>query len=332
MAQCAAYFLPGIETYHHDGQFFIVESATPVLAATVTLTANINLGAQLGFLDVNITGGTASFDAQIAIGMVDPMTDSPASPGKITGMEISEALLTSLFDLDFTGSGGTGTPSAMITLPLSATLGTFSRSGTLVINWTDLNSPSTITVDRDAAGALIANSSKQVLQVQVQHADKFIRAVKNYATMQNFDGYFSRTNSLSYTIQGQAYGIETLWLSHVTQDFVEEEYDGAVIQYWRATFNFYAKIKRGTDEPTKSWRFKVLDRGTVILDAGAPDGVSAIKDDDAIITAETNLDGSGGVWNGTTPYYLNAATFAVAAVANDYVTMYQTVDFNALSL
>jgi hypothetical protein len=35
----------------------------------------------------------------------------------------------------------------MITLPLSATLGTFSRSGTLVINWTDLNSPSTITVD-----------------------------------------------------------------------------------------------------------------------------------------------------------------------------------------
>lgn len=198
--------------------------------------------------------------------------------------------------------------------------------------WSSDGIPSTLTVDRDASGNLIKNSSKQVLKVQIQHADKYIRAVKNYASLQNFDSYFNRTNSASYTIQGQAYGIETLWLSHVTQDFTEEDYDGEVEQYWRATFHFYAKIKRGTDEPNKSWRFKILDRGNVVVSGAGVQGEVIADDNGNIIVPETNLNGSGAVWDGTNVYYLNGATFATPAVTNDYTTMYQTADFNLLGL
>jgi len=199
--------------------------------------------------------------------------------------------------------------------------------------WSSDGVSATLEVDRDAAGNLLLNSAKQVLKTQLQHADKYIRGVKNFATMQNFDAYFSRANSASYTIEGQAYGVETLWLSHITQDFVEEEFDGEILQYWRATFHFYFKIKRGTDEPTKAWRFKVLDRGTIKIDTAAPDGFTPIVGDDSVITAETNLDGSGDVWDKTNIYWLNGATgFATAAVGNDYKQMYQLADFNSLGL
>lgn len=198
--------------------------------------------------------------------------------------------------------------------------------------WSSDGIPSTLTVDRDAAGNLIKNSSKQVLKLQIQHADKYIRAVKNYAAMQNFDAYFNRTNSVAYTIEGQSYGIETLWLSHVTQDYVEEDFDGSVEQYWRATFHFYAKIKRGSDEPNKSWRFKILDRGNVVISGAGVQGEVITDDNGNIIVPETNLNGSGDVWDGTNVYYLNGGGYATASITNDYTTMYQTADFNGLSL
>ena len=130
-----------------DGEFFIVASNTPVIAAGVTVTTNINLGARLGFLDVNIANGTASMNGRVGVKLVDPALDSPATPGQITGSEIGDASIASLVSVLFTGANGTGNPSLTATLPLSAALGTFTRNGTLTVTWANLLNPSTIALD-----------------------------------------------------------------------------------------------------------------------------------------------------------------------------------------
>ncbi len=130
-----------------DGTFFIVDSGSPVLSGSATVTTDINVAARLGFLDVSVNHGTATLNAGVAVTLVDPALDNPASPGKITGNEIGNAPVADLVSVAFTGAGGTGNPSLSAALPLSATLGTFTRSGTLTVTWANLLSPSTIALD-----------------------------------------------------------------------------------------------------------------------------------------------------------------------------------------
>jgi len=126
-----------------DGEFFIVESATPQFAATGTVTTNLNGASRLGFINVQLTGGTAALAANLAITLQDPGTDSPATPMLITKTEIGNTVVADLVNLSVTGN-------ASATLPLSASVGTFSQSGNLILSWADITNPAGVNVDASA--------------------------------------------------------------------------------------------------------------------------------------------------------------------------------------
>lgn len=204
------------------------------------------------------------------------------------------------------------------------------------VEWSSDGQPSTQEIDRNAAGNLIQTSAGQVIVTQVRHADLYIRAVKNLATHTDFSAYFSRTNDANFTVDSsgmnKTFSAETLFLSHVTQDFVEEEYDGTVIQYHRATYHFYANISRATGEPT-TWRQKILNQGTFKYDSGSGTAV-AITDPIAntVITEPVKLNQSGEVIDPTSsPYWLDDSA-GPTQTPTAFVKVYLTATFSGLGL
>ena len=49
---------------------------------------NVTADTNLGFLGVKVTNATATMNAAISVGLHDPASDNPASPGKITTNEL----------------------------------------------------------------------------------------------------------------------------------------------------------------------------------------------------------------------------------------------------
>jgi len=200
--------------------------------------------------------------------------------------------------------------------------------------WYSDGQPSSQEIDRDVDGALITNSSYQVLKTMVRHADFYVRAVKNIATHTDYTAYFSRVNNAAYVVDSsgmnKSFPLETLFLSHITQDFVEEEYAGSVIQYHRATGHFYAFISRATGDPT-TWRQKILDEGTMKLDAtnnlpvAITDPVSNVT-----ITEPVKLNGNGDVNDpADDPWWLDGAG-VWSKTPTTFTQVYKTADFSGL--
>ena len=121
------------------GSFFIVDpGATPVFQANVSVNANLNANVNLGFLGVNVTGGSATMAGAFTLTLHDPATDSPATPGIITEKELSAADVTTLATATVNGS-------AALALPLSTTF--FPETATLQANWADITNANTFTVN-----------------------------------------------------------------------------------------------------------------------------------------------------------------------------------------
>jgi parallel beta-helix repeat protein len=119
------------------GTFFIVDPTQPAFAANASLTATINGGASLGFIAVNISGGSVSTNAAASVTLVDPNSD-----GVITLSELTSTGLSSLVNLSLTGS-------ASASLPLSTTVPGISPV-TLSLSWPDVTDPSTLNINTSA--------------------------------------------------------------------------------------------------------------------------------------------------------------------------------------
>lgn len=130
-----------------DGKFFVVTSSGPVFAAAGTVTVNVTGATRLGFLAVSLNNATASMVANLSVRLVDPASDSPGSPGKITATEMGSSPLASLFTVGLSGPTAGSAPTATISIGLTGTLGSWTKTGTLVIQWSDLRTPAAVTVN-----------------------------------------------------------------------------------------------------------------------------------------------------------------------------------------
>ena len=121
------------------GNFFMLEKDPGQTNFSVSgnVSADLNAGARLGFLDVSIQAGSATIAAGLGIRLVDPNSDSPPTAGKITTEEIMGAGLLSITEVNLSGN-------ATVTLPLHsdflASLGK-DGDGTLFIEWPDITNP-----------------------------------------------------------------------------------------------------------------------------------------------------------------------------------------------
>ena len=113
--------------------------ANPRLQLTANLSATVNGGASLGFLNVSINNGSVTGAGTGSLTLVDPQTDSPATPGIITGSELTSTSLSSLVSIGFSGS-------AAASIPLSTTVPGISPV-TLAISFPDLTDPSNVNFD-----------------------------------------------------------------------------------------------------------------------------------------------------------------------------------------
>lgn len=194
----------------------------------------------------------------------------------------------------------------------------------------EFGQPGDVEVDTDAAGALIRNSAGQVLKTTVPHADMYIQAAKNTASRINYRQFFCRANNASYSLAGTTYAAEEIFLHYVDQEEVEEVYEGQLITYYRATFHFYVRVQRASNDPD-TWRAKILNRGTVSLL-----GTAAVPNTDAtgnIITEPVNLDHLGAMLApGATPYWLASASTYATDGATSRVAVIQTANFASLGL
>ena len=120
-------------------QFFIVAEGQPAVQLTANLAATVNGGASLGFLNVSINNGSVTGTGTGSLTLVDPQTDSPATPGVITGSELTSTSLSSLVSIGFSGN-------AAATIPLSTTVPGISPV-TLAISFPDLTDPSNVNFD-----------------------------------------------------------------------------------------------------------------------------------------------------------------------------------------
>lgn len=132
--------------------FFIAEQANPVFTADTTTTLNLTGDSRLGFLGISLPGATANLNAHLALRLTDTGADDfpivvpavgidpPASPGKITATELLVGPLSDIVHADFSGN-------AAAMLPLVASLGDYSKSGTITATWADITKPSTFVLD-----------------------------------------------------------------------------------------------------------------------------------------------------------------------------------------
>ena len=124
-----------------SNQFFIVDTGSPLLNATLTGTATLSGATNLGFLGVTVAAGTASLVATGTLALHDPQTDSPATPGIISSNELTGANLNSMAAPVLTGT-------ASASLPLTTNLTAMSSaSGTLGVTWSDVKAPLTFTLN-----------------------------------------------------------------------------------------------------------------------------------------------------------------------------------------
>src|SRR5262249_5509150 len=132
--------------------FFIAEQASPVFTADTTTTLSVTGDSRLGFLGISLPGAAANLNAHLALRLTDtgavgapflvpPVGIAPpASPGKITATEFLVGPLSDIVHADFSGN-------AAATLPLVASLGDYSKSGTITATWAEITRPSTFVLD-----------------------------------------------------------------------------------------------------------------------------------------------------------------------------------------
>ncbi|MGA2499268.1 MAG: hypothetical protein ABSH20_16130, partial [Tepidisphaeraceae bacterium] len=125
-------------------QFFIVDTGSPVLNASVAATAALSGNTNLGFLGVTITGGTAGITGSATLALKDPQTDNPPTPGIISSTEMTGANLNAMAAPVVSGT-------ATASLPLTTNLPALSAvSGTLGVSWANITQAQTFTLS-DAA-------------------------------------------------------------------------------------------------------------------------------------------------------------------------------------
>ncbi|HZZ44157.1 MAG TPA: right-handed parallel beta-helix repeat-containing protein [Tepidisphaeraceae bacterium] len=144
-----------------SGQFFVqASSSTPQVSASISATGSdvIPTGytsssypypAQLGFLGVDLGGSLLQMNAAGTITLVDPQTDSPASPGIITATELASGPQPSgpILPIPATASV-TGTASANIDLGpdnFAYSQNPALTPATISIAWPDVSQPANFT-------------------------------------------------------------------------------------------------------------------------------------------------------------------------------------------
>jgi hypothetical protein len=132
--------------------FFIKQQSAPVFTAHTTTTLMVSGESRLGFLGLSINGATANLNTDLGLRLTDTGADDlpfvvpavgfdpPSSPGKIMATELLVGPLSDIFHADFSGF-------AAASLPLVASLGDYSRAGTLTANWPDVKQPSAFVLD-----------------------------------------------------------------------------------------------------------------------------------------------------------------------------------------
>ncbi|MFI5378326.1 MAG: right-handed parallel beta-helix repeat-containing protein, partial [Tepidisphaerales bacterium] len=125
-------------------QFFLVDTGSPVLNASLSATATLGGNTTLGFLGVTITGGMAGITGTATLALKDPQTDNPPTPGIISSTEMTGANLNAMA---VPGVSGTATASLPLTTNLPALAAV---SGTLGVSWANITQAQTFTLS-DAA-------------------------------------------------------------------------------------------------------------------------------------------------------------------------------------
>ena len=131
------------------GRFFIRDASA---SGSVTAAANdIRLGARLGFLDIGIENGTANLNAAVSLRL--------QPPGGPPGGQVAISRLVAAILSDPLGvvASPTVTGTAAMDLPIVVegnVLGPIAGSPQLVVRWTDITNPSTLTATLNGAPSL----------------------------------------------------------------------------------------------------------------------------------------------------------------------------------